>query len=106
MASHRHPEVWRQLVLEQERTGESKVAFCARRRLSPASFHRWCRHFTEGAQEHRASVPQFAQIVPAALAVTAPPAIAELQFPSGPTVRVPVGADVAWVAELSRALSC
>lgn len=106
MASHRHPEVWRQLVLEQERTGESKVAFCARRRLSPASFHRWCRRFAEGAPAHRAAVSQFVQVVPLGPAVRSTPDVAELQFPLGPTVRVPVGADVAWVAELSRALSC
>lgn len=101
MGPHRSVDVWRSRVIEQQRSGESKAAYCSRHGISSSTFHRWCRRFADGDQ-----LPSFVQVFQAAAPVPASSdAIAEIHLPFGPVVRCPVGSDVAWLRDLAMALA-
>ena len=101
MGSQSSIELWRDRVIAQKRSGETKESYCARRGFGVSTFYRWCRRFAD-----EQSQPAFVQVLQAPVAVPTPSDhIAEIHLPSGPIVRCPVGSDVAWLRELASALS-
>ena len=44
---------WREAIERQQASGQSIVGFCAKERLSPASFHAWKRRFRRPRHEIR-----------------------------------------------------
>jgi hypothetical protein len=96
---------WREAIERQQASGQSIVEFCAKERLSPASFHAWKRRLGRARRATgckavtRALVP--VQIVDAALTGMGK---LEVQWPDGVVLRVQ-GCDVQTVGAVVAALS-
>ncbi len=78
-------------------SGQSIAAFCAAQRVSQATFYSWRKRLTAHSRPTTASpapTPTFAPVR------VVPDPIAEVIFPRGLAVRVPIGADAAVVARL------
>ncbi len=100
---------WRKTIRDQERSGMSVHAFCAREGLKDGNFLRWRRELnrrdreagpvvpnpaTEGAIEPRgSSVFLPVRVVDADRVLSRPDPLIEIVLDGGPTVRVPTGFD-------------
>jgi hypothetical protein len=102
-------KLWRRAIRDQQRSGLSVHAFCAREGLKDGNFLRWRRELdrrdrekstavpnpaTEGATEPRvSSVFLPVRVVDADRVLTRPAPPIEIVLDGGPTVRVPTGFD-------------
>ena len=96
---------WREVIDRQQASGESVVGFCAKERLSPASFHVWKRRFRrpkhvirrKGAKE---------PLVPVQIVSDQASGVGnlEVQWPSGIVLRAQ-GCDVQTISAALTALS-
>jgi hypothetical protein len=92
---------WRELIDCWKTSGQSIAAYCAAQRVSQATFYSWRRRLTAHSRPTTAPpvpTPTFAPVR------VVPDPTAEVIFPSGLVVRVPIGADAAAVARLVAAL--
>lgn len=80
---------WREVIERQEASGLSIVRFCAREKVSPASFHAWKRRLWQG---RRGTGPKTTEqgLVPVQIVGDAEAGIGklEVQWPSGVVLRV------------------
>ena len=114
---------WRVLLEEWQRSGESKDVFARERGLVPSTFRWWATELgrrdagRSARPDDRRPSPKAAVFLPVRVIQSgdevsstrsAPSSsegtTVELQLPDVGLVRVPVGADVAWVARLAGAL--
>ncbi len=102
-------KLWRRTIRDQERSGLSVHAFCAREGLKDGNFLRWRRELdrrdrekstavpspaTEGATEPRvSSVFLPVRVVDADRVLSRPDPLIEIVLDGGPTVRVSTGFD-------------
>ncbi len=100
----RKETMWRELVRQQGRSGETVREFCRQKRLSEASFYAWRRELKLRRQEsepRRAAEPlPRPTFVPVALADPPATAAIELVLPSGVVLRLPATTDLPRVAAL------
>ena len=90
-------QFWRRSIAERERSGLSVREHCVRHGVKEANFYAWRREIAERDRATAAAV----KFVP--LHVRAE-TIIEVVLSAGVIVRVPVGAEATWVAELVAAL--
>ena len=98
---------WRALIVEQVQSGLSIQAFCQQRTICKSRFHRWKSIFAtldSGAPLKTSATP----LSPAFVSVrVVPDIVVEVVFPSGITLKLPLGSDVEQVARLVKAVrSC
>ena len=114
---------WRLLLEEWQRSGKTKDVFARERGMVPSTFRWWAAEL--GRRDAGRSARTAERKPPAKAAMFLPvrviqtgqeaphahstssssrPSTVELQLPDVGVVRVPVGADVAWVARLAGAL--
>jgi hypothetical protein len=92
---------WRDLIDRWKTSGQSVAAFCAAQRVSQATFYSWRKRLTAHSQPTTAPPAPTPTFAPVRIV---PDPTAEVVFPSGLVVRVPIGTDTAAVARLVVAL--
>jgi hypothetical protein len=92
---------WRDLIDRWKTSGQSIAAFCAAQRVSQATFYSWHKRLATHGRDTATPAPPAPTFTPVRVV---PDPIAEVIFPSGLVVRVPIGADTAAVARLVAAL--
>lgn len=83
---------WRELIAEQERSGETVAAFCRERRMCAPHFFWWKRRLREG------DGPGFVEVK------LAPAPELEVRLRGGRSLALRPGVDLAWVREVAAAL--
>lgn len=100
-------QYWRQVLGQWQRSGATIRGFCARRRLSEASFHAWRREVARRDREQQAAATG-ADFVPVrvvgAQSLAVEPAAIEIVLPGNVTVRVSAGAEGACLRAVLAAL--
>ena len=97
-----HPEpYWRDLITRWKASGQTVAVFCAAHRVSQATFYSWRKRLATHGPDTATPAPPAPTFAPIRVV---PDPTAEVIFPSGLVVRVPVGADPAAVARLIAAL--
>jgi hypothetical protein len=91
---------WRDLIARWRTSGQTVAAFCATHRVSQATFYSWRNWLTAHSPDTTTPSPPAPTFAP--VRVVADPS-AEVIFPNGLVVRVPLGADPAAVARLVAA---
>jgi transposase-like protein len=81
-------EWWRQLVAQQERSGQSIRAFCREHRANEHSFYQWRKRLA-------ARLPVKFALVETHRGAPANTAVVELTLPTGERLRIEPGADAA-----------
>lgn len=103
---------WRRVLEQWRKSGDSIRGYCARHRLSEASFHAWRRELARRDRQLQAERSAHASFVPLRVVadpvaergvVEAPPVI-EIVMPRGVVVRVPANASAAAVHAVLSAL--
>jgi transposase-like protein len=89
---------WRDLIDGWMASGQSIAAFCARHRVSQATFYSWRKRLVARGRSTAPPAPAFAPVR------IVPDSAAEVALPNGLIVRVPVGVDPSAVARLVAAL--
>ena len=114
---------WRLLLEEWQRSGKAKDVFARERGVVPSTFRWWATELgrrdagRSSRTDERKPAAKAAMFLPVRViqsgeeasgarsaASSLGPSTVELQLPDVGVVRVPVGADVAWVARLAGAL--
>jgi hypothetical protein len=89
---------WRDLIHRWRASGQTVVAFCDAHRVSQATFYSWRKRLATPGPGATTAAPTFAPVR------VVPDPAAEVVFPTGLVLRVPVTADPAAVARLVAAL--
>ena len=102
------PQEWKRLVSEYESSGESQKEFVARHDLSLNTFHFWLYKLRKLKNSESESPRRFVpvEVIASAASSTrgATTDAIELLLRSGTAMRVPVGTNVRYLAELLSAL--
>ena len=98
-------QFWREVIERQQASGQSIVGFCAKERLSPASFHAWKRRLRLPRREAGRKAAAQA-LLPVQIVNAAPTGMGnlEVQWPGGVVLRVQ-GCDAQTVGAVVAALS-
>jgi hypothetical protein len=94
---------WRRWIEEQQTGSLSVRAFCSRRSLSEHNFYQWRRLLAERDQEAR-STSTTSLFVPVEVAGALADSRIEIVLAGGQRVNVPVGFDVATLAQVVAVL--
>lgn len=99
-------QAWVERLARFPDCGLSPAQFCTREGVSLPSFYAWKRRLATEALDPAAAAPPDGDGGPRLLPVRLPaPAVAlELVLPGGGVLRIPPGADLAWVRSLVEAL--
>jgi hypothetical protein len=81
-------QLWRELIAQQEKSGQSVGAFCQQRRIKDHNFYQWRKRLTEG-------LPVKFALVATDGGVPAPTGAVELMLTGGERLRILPGADAA-----------
>ena len=95
---------WREVIDRQQASGESVVGFCAKERLSPASFHAWKRRLRRQRETGRRSTKQ--ALVPVQIVSDQASGVGnmDVQWPSGVVLRAQ-GCDMQTIIAAVTALA-
>jgi hypothetical protein len=98
-------QAWVERLARFSASGLSPAPFCTREGVSLPSFYAWKRRLATAALDP-AIAPPAGEAGPRLLPVRlpAPAAAPELVLPGGAVLRIPPGADLAWVRSLVEAL--
>lgn len=96
---------WRRVIERQRASGESIVGFCAREKLSPASFHAWKRRLRQARHETGQKATEQA-LVPVQIVGDPQSGFGklEVQWPGGVVLRIQ-GFDAQTIGAVVAALS-
>jgi transposase-like protein len=87
--------VWRDRLARFHKSGLTVAEFCRREGVSNPSFYQWRKRLRQSApRSNRSRRPEHAEAEPLPTFVPLtipPPALAEIEFPDGVRIRVPVG---------------
>ena len=99
-------QLWVERLARFPHAGLSPAQFCAREGVSLPSFYAWKRRLATQALDPAPAAPPPGDAGPRLLPVRlpAPAAPLELVLPGGAVLRIPPGADLAWVRSLVEAL--
>jgi transposase len=97
-------QAWVERLARFPDSGLSPAQFCTQEGVSLPSFYAWKRRLATEALDPAAAPPDGAgpRLLPVRL--PAPAAAPELVLPGGAVLRIPPGADLAWVRSLVEAL--
>ena len=103
-AATRH--AWVERLARFSESGLSPAQFCTQEGLALPSFYAWKRRLATAALDPASAAPAAGDAGPRLLPVRlrAPAAVPELVLPGGAVLRIPPGADRAWVRSLVEAL--
>lgn len=90
-----------QLLALFAKSGESAAEFCREREIYPATFSVWRKQHRAGGSGSSENTVAFAEVRVA----TIPVGVVTIALPSGLELRLPAGADPAWVGQLVQELS-
>jgi transposase len=98
-------QTWVERLARFSASGLSPAQFCAQEGVSLPSFYAWKRRLATEALDP-AAAPPAGDAGPRLLPVRlpSPAALPELVLPGGAVLRIPPGADLAWVQSLVEAL--
>ena len=93
--SSEREQLWREIILGWKQSGQSVREYCRIRGVTEPNFYAWRRSLAE--REHQRAK----SLVPVRVVADS---MIEVVWPSGVTVRIPVGVPAAMVGELLAAL--
>jgi hypothetical protein len=99
-------QAWVERLARFSASGLSPAPFCTQEGISLPSFYAWKRRLATAALDPATAAPPAAEAGPRLLPVRlpAPAAAPGLVLPGGAVLRLPPGADLAWVRSLVEAL--
>ena len=98
-------QAWVERLARFAASGLAPAPFCTREGVSLPSFYAWKRRLATAALDPAAAAPPAGEAGPRLLPVRLPALAAlELVLPGGAVLRIPPGADLAWVRALVEAL--
>jgi transposase len=99
-------QTWVERLARFADSGLRPAQFCTEEGVSLPSFYAWKRRLATEALDPATAVPSARDPGPRLLPVRlpAPTALLELALPGGAVLRIPPGADLAWVRSLVEAL--